>query len=777
MPARTAAMIAADPAVETAPLFRSEFSLDEGHGEVTAARLQLTSLGVCEAWINGRPVAADVLTPGWSSYEWRLRYRDLDVTELIEPTTVLGVAVGNGWYRGRLGWEGGRAYYGDEIAAWASLEITFADGHRQLVGTGVDGWRSGASDTVADDLYDGQTIDSRRRDDRWLSPGFDDAGWHGVHEVDFDHSRLTPYLGPPVTRQETVAPQRIWRSPSGRTLIDFGQNLVGWIRLTASGEAGEEVVVRYAEVLEDGELGVRPLRTAEATDRFVLSGGQDTFEPTFTFHGFRYAEITGLELVDRERLVAVVIGSDLRRIGRFACSDELLNQLHDNVVWGMRGNFVDVPTDCPQRDERLGWTGDIAAFSTSAVFLYDVEDFLRDWLHDLAAEQRHHDGMVPFVVPDVLKYLQTPEEFSPVDSTAIWSDAAVWVPWAMWRAYGDPTVLSEQFESMLAHGRRVRGLLSAQGLWDTSFQFGDWLDPQAPPEDAARAKADPGVVATACAYRTAVLIAETARVLSRPEEEAEFAAQAGDLRAAFNAHYVAQNGRTGFVLSDCATVYALAIVFGLLDQADRAAAGERLAELAAENGFRVSTGFAGTPFVCEALSQTDHLDEAYRLLLERECPSWLYPVLMGATTVWERWDSMLPDGSINPGSMTSFNHYALGAVADWMHRVVGGLAPLEPGYTTILVAPRPGGELSWAETSLDTPHGRAAVRWELADGRLVVDLTVPGGATAVLRLPGTEDETLDSGTHHREAAAPAPAPAELTPAGADNRPDPTATAR
>ena len=486
----------------------------------------------------------------------------------------------------------------------------------------------------------------------------------------------------------------------------------------------------------------------------MLSGGEDTFEPTFTFHGFRYAEIDGwpgeLDLAGKE-VTAVVIGSQLRRIGQFACSDDLLNQLHSNVVWGMRGNFVDLPTDCPQRDERLGWTGDIAAFAPSAVFLYDVEDFLRDWLHDLAAEQDHHDGLVPFVIPDVLKYLPAPEAFSPVDSTAIWSDAAVWVPWAIWQAYGDSTVLTEQFDSMTAHGRRVWSLLSADGLWDTSFQFGDWLDPQAPPEDAARAKADSGVVATACAYRTAVLIAETGRILGREAEADEFATMARALRTAFNAHYVAQNGRTGFVLSDCATVYALAIMFGLLDEQDRSAAGDRLAELAAENGFRVSTGFAGTPFVTEALSSTGHLDEAYKLLLERECPSWLYPVLMGATTIWERWDSILPDGSINPGEMTSFNHYALGAVADWMHRIIGGLAPLEPGYRTLLVAPQPGGGLTWAETSLDTPYGLASVRWERDGDQIQVAVTVPDGSTAVLRLPGVEDETLTSGQHQRSA--------------------------
>ena len=765
MPDWQASMIAADHDFDGAPRLRTTFDLAGGHGEVASARLLLTAFGVCEAWINGRPVSADVLTPGWSSYEWRLRYRELDVTALLRPDgstdgsadaeTVIGVALGNGWFRGRLGWDGGRAYYGPELAAWLQLEIDFADGHRQIIGTAEDSWRSAPSDVLANDLYDGQIIDARRRDDRWRRLGFDDGDWAGVHALGFDTDRLTPYIAPPVTRQQEIAPAKLWISPDGKTLIDFGQNLVGWVRLQVAGEAGQQITVRYAEVLERDELGIRPLRTAVATDRFVLSGGADVFEPTFTFHGFRYAEVSGWpgeldqSAADSGAVTAVVIGSDLRRIGEFRCSNPLLNQLHENVVWGMRGNFVDVPTDCPQRDERLGWTGDIAAFAPSAVFLYDAADFLRDWLHDLSVEEANHNGMVPFVIPDVLKYLEPPADFPNPDSTAVWSDAAVWVPWAIWQAYGDQVVLSEQFDSMTAHGRRVRSLLSPNGLWDTGFQFGDWLDPDAPPEDAARAKADSGVVATACAYRSATMIAEAARILDRPAEAEEFQTMATGLRQAFNDHYVSD----GIVRSDCATVYALAIVFGLLDGDDQQAAGDRLAELAAANGYRVSTGFAGTPFVTDALTNTGHLDDAYRLLLEEECPSWLYPVTMGATTIWERWDSMLPDGSINPGEMTSFNHYALGAVADWMHRSVGGLAPLEPGYRTILVAPRPGGGLNWAETSLETPQGKASVRWELTGDGLAVDVTVPDGSTAVLRLPGAGDETLATGTHQRVSAA------------------------
>ena len=340
-----------------------------------------------------------------------------------------------------------------------------------------------------------------------------------------------------------------------------------------------------------------------------------------------------------------------------------------------------------------------------------------------------------YVIPDPFKYLDSPGNLPPVESTAVWSDAGVWVPWALYQAYGNTEILAAQFDSMSAHVRRVESLLSPTGLWDTGFQFGDWLDPDAPPEAPAKAKADTGVVATACAYRSAFLVAQTASILHRDAEFTEFTALAERLRAAFNEHYV-DHGR---VMSDCTTVYALAIAFGLLDQADQDAAGNRLAQLTEQAHYRISTGFAGTPFITDALTMTGHLEDAYKLLLEESCPSWLYPVTMGATTVWERWDSMLPDGTINPGEMTSFNHYALGAVADWLHRVVGGISALSPGYAELLIAPQPGGDLTEVETSLDTLHGRVAVHWSIAGDSLKVQTDIPEGVGGILRLPGQSD--------------------------------------
>jgi alpha-L-rhamnosidase len=575
--------IAPDEDFDGAPLLRTEFGLEGGHGQVARATLHATAQGVFEAYLNGQPVSDDVLSPGWSSYEWRLRYRSYDVTSLLQLSSVLGIALGNGWFRGRLGWSGSRAIYGKELAALAQLEVEFSDGYVQTIVTD-ESWAAGPSAVIVNDLYDGETIDARRYSDDWLERGFSDESWTGVHRTELDFGTLTPYVAPPVSRQEELRPIKIWTSPAGKTLVDFGQNLVGWVKARVQGPAGTTVTLRHAEVLENDELGTRPLRSAKATDRFILSGGDDVFEPTFTFHGFRYVEVDGwpggTDALRQAQgaMTAVVVHSELQRTGEFECSNELLNQLHRNVVWSLRGNFLDLPTDCPQRDERLGWTGDIAVFAPTATYLFDVDNFLRNWLKDLAIEQQAAGGRVPPVVPDMLKYVDRPKKWPLPDATAIWSDAAVWVPWSLWWAYGDRHVLADQFDSMVAHVRRIESLLSPTGLWDGGFQFGDWLDPTAPPEEPFLSKADNGVVATACLYRDAHILREAATLLGRHEDAQQFGTLAERTRAAFNEHYVRPEG---VIHSDAETPYALAIVFGLLDPEDEQLAGKRLAELVA----------------------------------------------------------------------------------------------------------------------------------------------------------------------------------------------------
>jgi len=712
------------------------FDLDSGHGDVVSAELSFTALGVVEPFVNGRPATASLLTPGWSSYEWRLRYATAAVQNLTAADNSLVLRLASGWYAGRLGWQGSSALYGDRPAAAAHLEIAFPDGHVQRVSTD-EGWTWGEDPTRSADLYDGQTIDAR----------VDGSRLDGSVDVVEQTVALEQYTSPPVVRQESLSAVSVFRSPSGRLLVDFGQNLVGFTRLRVSGPAGTEITIRHAEVLEDGELGTRPLRGARATDRFILSGTDDDFEPTFTFHGFRYAEVDGWPHSDDDlsaALTATVIGSDLRRTGTFRSSNELLNRFEENVVWGMRGNFVDVPTDCPQRDERLGWTGDIAAFAPTAAFLFDAADFLSDWLRDVDVETRAAGGIVPFVVPDSLKLELTGDVAPPYGSplpTAVWGDAAVWVPWALYQHDGDLARLESHADLMRAHADAIARALEDDGTWRAGFQFGDWLDPAAPPENPAAARTPTALVATACAFRTFTILAQTSDLLGDTAASARYEQLAARARDGFSSAFLSHDGLVPATATGC----ALAIAFGLVTGTTRDLIGEQLAGIVRASGHRIDTGFAGTPFVTDALTMTGHVNEAYRLLLQTECPSWLYPVTMGATTVWERWDSMLPDGSINPGEMTSFNHYALGAVADWMHRTVGGIAPAEPGYRKVLIAPVPGPGIDHAETSLDSPAGRIEVSWRVAGGTLALTVDVP--TPAVVRIPGSDEVELAPGRH------------------------------
>ncbi|GHC83178.1 alpha-L-rhamnosidase [Nocardiopsis terrae] len=715
-----------------------------------SARLYVTAHGVFEAEVNGVRVGDEVLAPGWTTYPARLRYRTHDVTGLLrEGSNVLGAHLADGWYRGRIGFHGGRRdTYGDRTGLLAQLEVECEDGSTVLFGTGPD-WRCAPSPTLASSLYDGERHDARLERTGWSEPGFDDADWAAAVPVERDPATLVAPLSPPVRCTEEVEPVSVTPAGSGRLLLDFGQNLVGRLRLRLRAPEGTEVTVRHAEVLEDGELCTRPLRFAEATDTYVAAGtgAVEEWEPRFTYHGFRYAEVTGWPgEPEPGAVVARVLHTDMRPTGEFSCSDPLVERLHENVRWSMRGNFVDVPTDCPQRDERLGWTGDIQVFAPTASFLYDCAGMLRSWLADLAAEQ-YPDGTVPFIVPTI----HAPT-WTPAWPAAVWGDAAVLTPWRVYEHFGDERVLSDQYASAGAWMELVAGRLDEDGTWRRDRQLGDWLDPAAPPEDPFRGRTDPTLVATAYAAESARTMSETARVLGKEADRERYARLAEHVRSGFRAAYAPQGG---LLSSDTQAAYALALCFGLLPEGDeRTAAADRLAALVARDGYRIATGFAGTPLVCDALTRHGHTETAYRLLLQQEAPSWLYPVRMGATTVWERWDSMLPDGRVNPGEMTSFNHYALGAVADWLHRTVAGLAPEAPGYRRIRFAPRPGGGMERAGAAHETPYGTASVRWHRDGARLHVAAVVPAGTTAVVDLPGADPFEVGSGEHRFEAPWP-----------------------
>lgn len=725
-------------------LMRAEFAAER---RVERARIYASAHGVYRLTLNGARVGDDELAPGWTSYLHRLRYQVYDVTAAVQQGgNAIGAELSDGWYRGRIGFHGGVwDNYGHDLALLLQLELTYDTGERVIVPLD-ERWRASSGPVVSASLYDGEQHDARLEQLGWDVAGFDDTDWLRPVRLERDPTvTLEAPIGVPVRVVESLAPVMVEHRESGRIRLDFGQNISGRLAIEVTGTRGDIVRLHHAEVLEHDELATRPLRSAPSVDAYTLRGdGAERWAPRFTIHGFRYAEIEGWPgRFDADSVRAQVVHSDMERTGWFASSDPLLDQLHENTVWSMRDNFVDLPTDCPQRDERLGWTGDIQVFAPAATFLYASSGVLASWLRDLEAEQGA-DGAVPNFVPWVVCGF-------PEASSAAWGDAAVIVPWVMYERTGDRGVLARQFASMCGWVEHLAAMRDDSGVIREGMQLGDWLDPAAPPEDPGAGRTDKYFVATAYLVHSARLTAQAAEVLGEWDEAARYAELADEARTALLMTWQFDDGT---LRQETPTALALAIVFDLLLGEDtRAAAGDRLAEAVASGGYRVQTGFVGTPIICDALSSTGHDAVAYRLLLEQECPSWLYPVTMGATTVWERWDSMLPDGSVNPGEMTSFNHYALGAVVDFLHRVVAGLAPASPGYRSLSIEPRPGGGLTGASATLRTPYGVASSAWVLEDGHLTADVVVPVGATARVRLPDWNTAVeVGSGTHHFEGS-------------------------
>ncbi|MEU3937688.1 family 78 glycoside hydrolase catalytic domain [Streptomyces sp. NPDC029044] len=702
------------------PLLRREFDLP---AEPVSARLYVTSLGVHRTGVNDRPVSDELLEPGWTSYRNRLLYATYDVTGLLSPgRNALSAAVGDGWYRGHLTWHKHRDVYGDTCALLAQLEVALADGSTVTVVTD-DRWRGGYGDLLAADLYDGCARDLRREPHGWRLPGFDDRDWERAAVLPLP-TGLAQRAHPPVRVVQVIRPE-LSTLPDGTITVDAGENVTGVLRLRAAGPAGGTVAVRHAEVLDDdGRLLTSILRGARATDAYTLSGGTAELEPEFTFHGFRHAEIEASPGVTVEHVEVAVMASDLSRIGEFRCSDERVNALYANVVRSQRGNFLAVPTDCPQRDERLGWTGDIMAFAPTACATFDSQAFLDSWLTDLGIEQRP-DGAVPLVIPDVDLGELPPMDLPFAGTTAGWGDAATVVPTALFDAYGHRSLLGRHYATMRAWVDFTAGRLDDDGTWSGNAQLGDWLDPAAPPQDPARATTDSAYVATVFVAHSARLLADAARELGRTDDAERYEALH---RRTAEAAWRKWGDHARTTQTGC----ALALEFGIAPAAERPAVGESLAALVRANDGRIATGFLGTPFVLPALSRSGHTAEAYRLLLNTECPGWLYQVQRGATTMWERWDAIRPDGTIDTekaGTMLSFNHYAYGAVAAWLYGSVAGLRATAPGYRTIEIAPRPGATLTSAAASIATPYGTASVTWSVSGGTLTVDAELPPGTT------------------------------------------------
>lgn len=726
------------------PLLRREFDLG---GPVRTARLYVTALGVYRITLNGHAVSEDLLAPGWTPYRRRLLADTYDVTELLGsgPNVLAGI-IGDGWYRGRLGWDpdGQRAHYGSKIGLVAQLEATLEDGTELVIGTD-ENWVAATGEVRSADLYDGSVHDLRERRLGWDLPGYDDGDWSPVECIPYDVHAIQPRLAPPV-RVAAVLP--VARREVGTTIIlDGGQNISGYVRLRVRGRPGDHVVVRHAEVLEsDGSLHVRSLRTARATDTYTLAeDGEATLEPLFTFHGFQYAEVrTVAELVDAE---FVAISSAWTDRSEFECAEPALNRLHENVAWSLRDNFVSLPTDCPQRDERLGWTGDAQVFAATAATMFCSEALWTSWLRDLDLEQHDQLG-VPSVVPDVVL---TGE---PRYGRAGWGDAATIVPWSIYESYGDLAILRRQFSSMRRWVSSLEARRGSDGLLGVTMQFGDWLDPHAPIERPWEARTNSTFLANAYFSHSARLLATAAAILHEPDIAQRAEAVACEVAAA-----TWERWKDDAVTTQ--TGCAVALQFGLPPADQREEVAATLARLVVSAGGHVATGFLGTPLVLPALSSEGFYDAAYLMLLCRTNPSWLYQVEAGATTIWERWDAIRPDGSIHPGDMRtlpksvdaevteshmlSFNHYAYGAVMDWVYRHVAGIAPdrAHPGYRMVTFAPVPAIGIDWARASIETPYGPVRIDWRV-DERATMDATVelPFGASGSFVAPATATSQL-----------------------------------
>ncbi|WP_128379732.1 alpha-L-rhamnosidase [Streptomyces cavernae] len=700
---------------------RHEFRLPRR--KVSRARLYATALGLYEAHLNGSRVGRDELAPGWTDYRTRVQYQTYDVTTLLRPgANAIGAYLAPGWYAGNVG-VFGPGQYGRHPALLAQLEVEYADGTSERITSGSD-WRAASGPIVAADLLSGETYDARKEDPGWTSPGFDDEGWLGVRGMggvgDFGPGLIVAQVDGPVRVERELKPKKVTQPKPGVFVFDLGQNMVGSVRLRVSGDAGTTVRLRHAEVLNpDGTVYTANLRGAAATDTYTLKGGrEETYEPRFTFHGFRYVEVTGFPGTPSAKAVT---GRVMHTSAPFTLDFEtdaaMLNQLHSNITWGQRGNFLSVPTDTPARDERLGWTGDINVFAPTAAYTMESARFLAKWLVDLRDGQTSAGAFT-----DVAPVVGTLG-----NGTAGWGDAGVTVPWALYRAYGDRQILADAWPSV----RKWLTYLekNSDRLLRPAGGYGDWLnvDDETPKD----------VIATAYFAHSADLAARTAEVLG--EDPAPYLDLFGRIRDAFRAAYVGSDGR---VRGDTQTAYVLALSMNLLPDTLRKAAADRLVALIEARDWHLSTGFLGTPRLLPVLTDTGHTDVAYRLLEQRSYPSWGYPIDRGSTTMWERWDSIRPDGSFQDTAMNSFNHYAYGSVGEWMYTNIAGISAAGPGYRKMVIRPRPGGTVTSARATFTSVYGPVSTRWRQQAGRFTLTCTVPPNTTAEVWIPASAPEAV-----------------------------------
>ena len=705
-----------------APYLRKEFTLGKA---IKKARLYISCQGLYQIEINGKRVGDQEFTPGWTSYDTRLQYQTYDITaQLVQKQNAIGIALGDGWFRGNLGWVDKRNNWGDKLAAIAQIIVEYSDGSETVISTN-DNWKATTGPILESDIYNGEVYDANKELTDWSKPGYDDSSWGETSKLEISKKILIAPEGPPVKIVNEVEPLSIEKREEG-WLVDIGQNMVGWIRIKASGKNGDVIILRHAEVLDkDGKMYYDNLRAAECTNTYLLKGGtEETFEPHFTFQGFRYVMVSGYpgELTS-DKIRGMVIHSDMEPSGTFTCSDPLINQLQHNIVWGLKGNFLDVPTDCPQRDERLGWTGDAQVFAPTACFNVDAATFYTKWLRDLAADQ-DKDGSIPHVIPNILGH----------GGATGWADAGIMIPWALYLDYGDVSVLENQYESMKQWIGYMEQRAGEDLIWEGDPHFGDWLSFASTRSDYMGAYTHKDLIATAYYAYSSSIVAKVASILGHEQDEAYYTGLSEKVKVAFNEEFVTPKGR---LVAHTQTAYTLALAFDLLDEETAEKSAAYLAVDVEQFG-HITTGFLGTPLISLTLTDIGRNDLAYQLLNRKEYPSWLYPVTMGATTIWERWDGQKTDSTFQNPGMNSFNHYAYGAIGKWMYQVVAGIGIDEknPAYKHIIIHPRPGGGLTSALATHRSMYGEIASGWELEGEELTMKVEIPANTSTSIHIPG-----------------------------------------
>jgi alpha-L-rhamnosidase len=712
------------------PHFRKDFVINK---PVLKARVYVTSHGYYELHLNGKKVGDQVLTPGWTVYSKRLQYQVYDITnQIIAGNNAIGAVLGDGWFRGTLGWGNNWAIYGKKLGLLLQMRITYTDGTESVVVTD-ETWKGFNDGAIRmNDIYNGETYDARKKVTGWDLAGFSDKNWQKVSIGNYKNENLIASEGSPVRKIQEIKPVKIIKTPKGSLVVDMGQNMVGWVRLKVKGEKGTVVTLRHAEVLDKfGEFYTVNLRAAKCQLTYTLAGtGDETYEPRFTFMGFRYVEVTGFPgQLTTDNITGVVVHSDMTLTGTFECSNPLINQLQHNIIWGQKGNFVDVPTDCPQRDERLGWTGDAQAFCRTAAFNMDVSSFYTKWFKDISADQKQ-GGEVPDVVPDILDK----QGALSTHPSAGWGDVAVIAPWTTYLVYGDKRLLETQYPGMKAWVEYIRRKTGESFIWKGGSTYGDWLFYHPPINNFTEPDGytEHDFIATAFYAYSTKLLSLAAKDLGKNEDEKFYTDLFNKIKDVFVHEYVTPAGRVG---TNSQTSYVLALMFDLLPDQLRPNAAQFLVNDIKGRRNHLSTGFLGTPHLCHVLSRFGFTNVAYDLLLQETYPSWLYPVKMGATTIWERWDGQKTDSTFQDPGMNSFNHYAYGAIGDWMYRVSAGIETMGPGYKHIVIQPHPSKRLSYIKASFESSYGTIASGWERKDGKIIVRVKIPANTTAIIILP------------------------------------------